>query len=391
MKASKLIYGLILLPLWAALILTGCGGADQSTALEETEAEVAVMVAVPRQRPVKQAYQGRLAAYRRAEVRARAAGILLKRHYEEGREVAEGELLFSIDEAQLRTNLLAAQSSLARAEAEHQGTVDTLNRYRSLFKTRSINEHDYISAQTSEKQAAAAVKSAEAVLAKAELDLSYARVTAPISGRAGLALVSEGALVGQDGLTPMTVIEQVDPIYVDFSQPVSDLLAIDKSLKDGRLLKIDQSAAQVRLRMPDGDFYEHPGQLIFTATSVDQATDNVARRAVFPNPDKALRPGTYLSVEVAEALNPQAFLVPRDSLVRQSEASHLLIVSDKNLVEKVAVEATELEGKNWVVTAGLKAGDQVVINSAQALALEGQQVSVRTVAPETEQLAFLGE
>ncbi len=387
MSAGK-ISGLVLL----LLILAGCGRAETDSAggVDAAPApEVAVMVAVPRERPLVQTYPGRLTAFRRAEVRARAAGILVKRHYEEGREVAEGDLLFTIDDAQLKINRLSAQSALARAEAEHQGTLDTLSRHRSLVEKKSINEHDYIASVTAEKRAQAEVDSARAALAKAELDLSYARVDAPISGRAGLALVSEGALVGQDGLTPMTTIEQIDPIYVDFSQPASDLLAVDSAVKSGRLRKIDQAGVQVRLNLPDGSVYEHPGRLLFIDTSVDPRTDGVAMRAVFPNPDKTLRPGTYLGVSLSRAVNPQVFLVPRDSLLRQEGESHLLIVSDQNLVEKRPVEAAELDGKNWVVTGGLRPGDQVILNIAQGAALEGQKVSIAaTTTSSTETLAL---
>ncbi len=377
--------GLMLLAL-----LTGCGQAGADKAAEEKAAplpEVAVMVATPRERPVVQTYPGRLAAFRRAEVRARAAGILLARHYVEGAEVAEGEPLFSIDDAQLKINVLSAQSALARAEAEHQGTLDTLSRYSNLLEKKSINEHDHVAAVTDEKRAKAEVASAAAALAKAELDLSYARVTAPISGRAGLALVSEGALVGQDGLTPMTTIEQVDPIHADFSQPSADLLAIDDGVRNGRLKKIDEPAVEVRLTLPDGSSYEHPGRLIFTGTSVDPKTDGVPMRAVFPNPDETLRPGTYLSVNLSRAVNTRVFLVPRDTLLRQEGESYLLVVSPQDTVEKRVVETAELDGKNWVVTAGLEAGEQVVINSAQAVGLTGQKVSVASAAPGPERLA----
>ncbi len=375
-------------------LLAACGQAEAEKAAPQAEAavpEVAVMVAAPLERPVSQAYPGRMSAFRRAEVRARTAGILVARHYEEGREVAEGDLLFSIDDAQLKINLLSARSALAKAEAEHQGTRDTLRRYSGLLEKKSINEHDHMVAVTAEKRAQAEVDSAAADLAKAELDLSYARVTAPISGRAGLARVSEGTLVGQDELTLLTTIEQVDPIYVDFSQPSADLLAIDEGVKSGRLRKIDDSAIQVRLTLPGGTAYEQAGRLIFTDTSVDPKTDNVSMRAIFPNPDKTLRPGTYLTVELSRAVNPQVFLVPRDSLLRQGQESHVLVVSERNLVEKRAVEASELDGRNWVVTEGLKPGEKVALNSAQAAGLEGQKVSVAAgaagAAAQADQLA----
>lgn len=381
----RIIWPLLLLP----LALTACGQAGAERAEEiEPVPEVTVMLARPVERPVLTSYPGRLAPYRRAEVRARVSGILMQRLYTEGQEVAEGDVLFNIDDARLKLDVLTAESELVRARAEHYRCWDTLRRHTSLLDSKVIQEHDYVASETGERQAQAAVDNASAALARAELLLSYARVTAPISGVSGLALVSEGALVGEGEATRLTTIEQIDPIYADFSQPSSELLLIDRGLKSGRLRKIDDPAVEVRLRLPDGSYYEHPGRLTFIDSSVDPGTDNVAMRAVFPNPDKTLRPGAYLSVDLARAVDPSAILIPRDSLLRRDSESHVLVVTAQNTVEKREVKISELDGRNWVVTSGLAAGDRVIVNSAAAAALEGREVTVAATVDGPEKLAF---
>ena len=383
----------ILAPLVFSVFMTGChqAGAGAVADGNESTPEVTVMLARPVSREVVNSYPGRLTPFRQAEVRARVAGILMKRLYEEGREVTEGQTLFNIDDAQLKLDVLTAKAELARAEAELYKARDTLRRHQVLMDKKVMQEHDFVATVTSEIKARAAVDNAAAALSRAELLLSYSQVTAPISGRAGLALVSEGALVGEGEATQLTIIEQIDPIYVDFAQPASDLLAIDQGVNSGHLRKIDDSNIEVSLKFNDGSVYPHPGRLIYSDASISPRTDNVSMRAVFPNPEKTLRPGAYLNVSLARAVNDQVFLVPRDSLVRQEESSHVLVVSDQSLVEKRPVAAEELDGKNWVITAGLKNGEKVIINTGQAAGLEGQKVSTLSITGQSARLAFRKE
>lgn len=370
-----------ILALLLSALMAGCNQAGAETAADGTAPmpEVSVMLAKPVSREVVNTYPGRLAPFRQAEVRARVAGILMKRLYAEGQEITEGETLFNIDDAQLKLDVLTAKAELARAEAELFKAQDTLRRHKILVEKKVMQEHDFVATVTSEMQARAAVDKAAADLNRADLLLSYAQVSAPISGRAGLALVSEGALVGEGEPTQLTTIEQINPIYVDFAQPSSDLLAIDQGLNNGQLRKIDDSNIEVRLLFQDGSVYHQVGRLVFSDTSINPRTENVSMRAVFPNPEKTLRPGTYLKVSLSRAVNDQVFLVPRDSLLRQDESSHVLVVSEQNVVEKRQVEAKELEDKNWLVTAGLKSGEKVIINTGQAAGLEGQKVSVAVI------------
>jgi len=340
----------------------------------DSPTEVAVMTAAGVSRPVVQTYPGRLAAYRKAEVRARAAGILLERNYEEGSQVKAGDLLFSIEDEQLKIDVQAAKGALARAEAEHQGAQDTLRRHSSLLTRQSINEHDHVASMTAEKRTRAEVESAAAALAQAELSLSYARVTAPISGRAGQELVSEGTLVGQDGLTPLTVIEQIDPIYVNFSQPANDYGAIKMAGAKGLVKEYDQSETVVQLLLPNGEIFEHQGRLVFADSSVNPDTDNISMKGLFPNPKGLLLPGAYLRVNLIQAVNPKVFLIPRDSLVREENSSHLFVISPEGLAERRTVTADKMEGKNWLITAGLSDGDKVILDSGQAASLEGKKV-----------------
>lgn len=366
----------------------GCGSSQtEGPGAAVGPAEVEVMTAQPVVRPVIQTYPARLAAFRKAEIRARAAGILLERKYVEGSEVKAGQLLFTIDDEQLKINVLSMQSALARAEAEHQGAQDTLRRHSTLLGKQSINEHDHVASLTAEKRTRAEVGSAEAALADAELKLSYAQVTAPISGRAGMALVSEGTLVGQDGLTPLTVIEQIDPIYVNFAQPVPDLAEIKSGARQGLLNEYADADIVVQLIMPDGSIYGHEGRLVFSDVAVDPNTDNIAMKAQFPNPNSVLMPGAYIRVNLIRAVNPQIFLVPRDTVVLEENSSHIFVATPEGVVEKRAVTVRNLEGPNWQVTGGLKTGEKIILNSVQATPMVGEPVAAVSKAGQKEMTA----
>lgn len=300
-----------LLAALVALFLLGCEEAADTGKTAEAPAEVGVIVARPAPIGITSELPGRLEAYRQAEVRARVAGIVTRRLYEEGQDVRAGTVLFQIDPAPLKAALDISRGALARAEASHAAAADKLKRYADLIKDRAISEREYTEAQTDARQALAQIASAKAELEQARLRLGYATVTAPIDGRARRALVTEGALVGEDSPTPLTRVEQIDPIYVNFSQPAGEVAAMQRAIREGQVKGVADKDIAVRLVLADGSEYPLAGELLFSDLAVDPGTDTIAMRALFRNPHRELLPGGYVQVRLQRAVNPQAITVPR--------------------------------------------------------------------------------
>ncbi|WP_143294702.1 efflux RND transporter periplasmic adaptor subunit, partial [Burkholderia pseudomallei] len=205
---------------------------------------------------------------------------------------------------------------------------------------------------------------ASAELARAQLQLDYATVTAPIDGRARRALVTEGALVGQDQATPLTTVEQLDPIYVNFSQPAADVESLRRAVKSGRAAGIAQQDVEVTLVRPDGSTYARKGKLLFADLAVDPSTDTVAMRALFPNPERELLPGAYVRIALDRAVARDAILVPRDALLRTADSATVKVVGQNGKIRDVTVEAAQMKGRDWIVTRGLAGGERVVVVDA---------------------------
>ncbi|AIO65715.1 MexX/AxyX family multidrug efflux RND transporter periplasmic adaptor subunit [Burkholderia oklahomensis] len=354
--------------LWAALavaafVAAGCGKGDgggeaaaprQATVVTAKTASVPLSVELP----------GRLDAYRQAEVRARVAGIVTARTYEEGQEVKRGAVLFKIDPAPFKAARDAAVGALEKAQAAYLAALDKRRRYDELVRDRAVSERDHTEALADERQARAAVAQARAELARAQLQLDYATVTAPIDGRARRALVTEGALVGQDQATPLTTVEQLDPIYVNFSQPAADVESLRRAVKSGRAAGIAQQDVEVTLVRPDGSTYARKGKLLFADLAVDPSTDTVAMRALFPNPERELLPGAYVRITLDRAIARDAFLVPRDALLRTADSATVKVVDKNGKIRDVTVEASQMKGRDWIVTRGLHGGERIVVDDA---------------------------
>ncbi|MEB0079567.1 efflux RND transporter periplasmic adaptor subunit [Pseudomonas sp. CCI3.2] len=314
---------------------------------------------------------GRLEAYRTAQVRARVAGIIEKRTYTEGEDVKAGALLFRIDPAQLIANLQEVEAELAQAKVATEAVSDIAKRSKQLVAIDSISVQQYRKDLFAEKVARAAEQSLAAKVRSAQLQKTYASVTAPISGRARRALVSEGAMVGQDEGTALTTIEQIDPIYVNFSQPTNDFLALQNSNTSG--LKAS-ATMPINLKLGNGHRYAHSGTLLFSDTAVDPQTDTVAMRAVFNNPDHLLLPGMYVQVEFHAPDAGPTVLIAQQALTR-TRAGAYVMVEDNGHARQVSVHADSLEGKQWRVTSGLSGGERVILDGS-ALA-DGQAVAVK--------------
>lgn len=373
----------ILMVLFSIYGLSGCNDRQSDTAANEVPPQVDVIITRVVSSPVSIELPGRLEAFRQAEVRARVAGIVTERLYKEGQDVRKGTPLFLINPELLKVARDEASGTLAKAEANYHDVADKLKRYKDLVSDHSISERDYQSAVAGEKQAKAELLSARARLEKARLDLGYATVVSPIDGRARRALVTEGALVGQDAPTPLTTIEQIDPIYVNFSQPATEVMAMQRAIKSGKIRGIEQKDIQVHLIFSDGSEYGHTGKLFFSDLAVDTSTDTVAMRALFDNPEYELLPGAYVQVRLEQAIINHAVPVPRDALVRAAGVSSVMIVDTEDTVQRVEVEANTLEGNHWVVTSGLQGGEKVIISNP-AMMIPGTRVRPVVIDDQTD-------
>ncbi|MFP3501847.1 MexX/AxyX family multidrug efflux RND transporter periplasmic adaptor subunit [Burkholderia sp. SIMBA_062] len=364
----------------AMLAVAGCGKGDKDKAPEAIQNATVVTVR-PTAVPMTVELPGRLDAYRQAQVRARVAGIVTARTYEEGQEVKQGAVLFRINPAPLKAARDAAQGALAKAQAAALAASDKRRRYDDLVRDRAVSERDHTEAVADDTRAKADVASAKAELARAQLQLDYATVTAPISGRARRALVTEGALVGQDQATPLTTVEQLDPIYVNFSQPAADVDALRRAVKSGHATGIAQHDVTVTLRRADGSAYPLKGKLLFSDLAVDPTTDTVAMRALFPNPERELLPGAYVRIALDAAVDQRAILVPRDALLRTAERTSVRVVGTNGKVKDVEVVADQMSGRDWRVTRGLSGGERVIVDNAAQFAPDTAVKPVEQASP----------
>ena len=311
------------------------------------------------------ALPGRVQAVRTAEVRARVDGIVQRRLYEEGSDVGAGQALFSIDPRELRANLAAVRATLARAQSNASNAQQDVNRYRPLLVDQAISRQEYDTAVARLRGAQADVAQARAQVQSAELTLSYTTVRAPISGRAGRAQVTEGALVSAAGGTLLTTIEQMHPIYVNFSQSSSDLLAIRRDITSGRLTLPSLERIEVQLELEDGTTYGLAGHIDFLDLTIDEATGTAALRAEFPNPGRLLLPGQFVRARIRAGTKADGIVVPQRAVAVGAQGGTVMVVGAKNIVEARPIRLGNLQGANWVVLGGLKPGDRVIVSGLQ--------------------------
>jgi len=308
---------------------------------------------------------GRLSATRSADVRARVAGVLLKRLYQEGSDVKAGQPLFQIDPAPLRAALDGALAALAQAQATATNAHIAAQRARDLLPSGLVSRSDLDNAEATERSTAAAVEQAKAAVGTARINFGYATVTAPIAGRAGQQGVTEGALVGQGVATLLTTVEQIDPIYVNFDQPAVDIERLRRAQMAGNVTIARGKAVSVQVTLPDGTPYPHSGTLDFLDVSVDPATGAVALRGIIPNPEHQLLPGMFVGVRLTSGEVNRGFLVPQAGLLRDAGGPYVLVAAPDDKVVQKRVTAETLDGPNWIVTAGLTDGDRVIVSGTQ--------------------------
>ncbi|TYT26854.1 efflux RND transporter periplasmic adaptor subunit [Luteimonas viscosa] len=353
----------LLAPVPLLLLLAACGG-EQAPATPPPP-EVGVIEATPANLPLTLDIGGRLAPFRSADVRARVPGVLQKRVYAEGSDVREGDVLFLIDPAPLQAALGTAQASLAQAQANYANAKAGADRARQLAPQNYVSQSDLDNALAAERSAAAAVQAGRAAVDSARINLGYATVRAPIAGIAGKQRVTEGALVGQGDATLLTTVDQVDPLYVNFSISVSEL---------GRIRAIvaasGRDRSEVAVRLPDGSEHAHKGALDFSADLVDPATGAVSMRASVPNPDRRLLPGTYVTLEATMGMQQGVFAIPQAAVQRDASGAYVLVVGADGKVARRDVETSTASEGNWIVTDGLSAGEQVIVAGVQKVRVD---------------------
>ena len=344
-------------------LLAACG--EKAAPPAPPPATVAVVTVAPAALTLSSELPGRTEASRIAQVRARTAGIVLKRVFQEGGDVKAGEVLFRIDPAQFQASYDSAQAAVAKAEANLAQADLKVKRYKPLLAAQAVSQQEYDDAVTAQKQAAADLATGKAARTNANLTLGYATVTAPISGRISRALVTEGALVGQGEATPMATVQQLDPIYVTITQSSTEMLKLQRALAEGKLKGAGKGQASVTLVTEDGQAYPQPGKLLFSDVSVDESTGSVSMRAEFPNPNRVLLPGMYVRARLEQGVSEAAISVPQQAIVRNNEGASVLIVGADNKVVSQPVTATANDAQNWVVSAGLKGGERIVVEGFQ--------------------------
>lgn len=368
----------------AALLLAACSGKTDApaaaSAAKMQPVEVGVVTATPGDIGLITELPGRVEASRVAQVRARAAGILQQRLFREGSDVKAGQPLFRIDPAPYAAAAESARAGLAKAEANLAQASAVVQRYRPLVSANAISKQDFVNAEAAEKQAQADVATAKAAVRTAEINLGYASVTSPISGRIGRALVTEGALVGQGEATPLAVVQQIDPVYVNFTQSASDVFQLRKAMESGQFKRAGTAgAASVKLVLSDGTEYAKNGKLLFTDLSVDASTGQVTLRAEVPNPKGELLPGLFVRVRLEQAQASNAITLPQQAVTRSQQGDTVSVVADDGKVSKRTVKVSTAQNNRWVVLDGLAAGEKVMVDGFQKLQMLPPGTPVKAV------------
>lgn len=352
-----------------APLLAGCDDSGSAvSAAPPAHPDVSIVIVKPQSRAVVRELPGRIAPTRVSEVRPRVSGIVVERLFRQGSEVKAGDPLYRIDPRPFEVEVMANEAALAKAEAALMQAKQQAHRIATLTKDRAAPEAENEKAIAAERQAHAEVEGRKADLSRAKLNLDYATVRAPIDGVVGAALVSEGALAVQNE-TNLATIQQLDPIYADFTQSVTELNQLRRAFETGDLERIAADAAKVRLVLDDNTIYSLDGKLLFSDAKVDAHTGQVTLRGEFPNPKRELLPGMYVRVRIDQGLDSDAIAVPQQAIQRNGGGgSEVFIVKDDNHIAVQPVRTGSVQDGVWFITEGLKAGDKVVVEGFQKFA-----------------------
>lgn len=370
MKSTSLRTPLLCLGL---LSLAACGKGKEQGPPQMPPPEVGVVKAQAQSTPLAKDLVGRVSAFRSADVRARVSGVLLKRVYQEGTDVKQGQVLFEIDPAVYQASLNSSQANLASAQATYFNYHAAAERFRKLRPDNYISQSDLDTAEANERSGAAAVKQAQAAVENAKINLGFTRVVSPIDGRAGQQQVTEGAIVGAStadtgsSSTLLTTVDQLDPLYVNFTVSAADLDRLRAAQAAGNVSLSDQGKTTVKVTLPDGSKYDQDGTLDFSGATVDPTTGSINLRALLPNPQRRLLPGTYITITANLGELHNVFLVPQAAIQRDVVGAYALVVGQDGNVARKNVSADNMAGASWIVTKGLANGDQVIVSGLQTV------------------------
>jgi membrane fusion protein (multidrug efflux system) len=351
-----------------ALLLAGCGSGGDSTRGgrgQQGPITVGYVVVQRGSAPIQQDLPARVNAFQVSEVRPQVSGTIQRRLFQEGSIVRQGQTLYQIDASMYQAQAAQASANLQSARANAEAARTLASRYKPLVEQQAISKQDYTNAVAQARIADASIAQNSAALRAAQVNLRWTRVPAPITGRVGLSNVTEGALVTSGQADSLTTITRLDPIYVDIQQSAADLLTLRRSLSQGGAMT---TAAQVRLKLPDGSYYGATGTVEFSEVLVDQTTGTVTIRARFPNPQAVLLPGMFVNAEFAQAVDTSAFLVPQQAVQRDPQGNATVWIvgpGDKAVQRKVNADRTQ--GAYWVVTSGLSGGEKIITQGTQNL------------------------
>ncbi|MDY0873587.1 efflux RND transporter periplasmic adaptor subunit [Dongia rigui] len=349
-----------------ALVLAACDQPSANVPTEVPPPAVGVQTLAPQNVAVQVELSGRTSAFLVSEVRPQVGGIIEKRLFTEGGDVAQGDVLYQIDPATYQASLDSARASLAKAKANVVSLQSKAKRYDELVGINAVAKQDYDDAVASLKAAQADIALNAAAVKTAEINLAYTKITAPISGRIGKSSVTEGALVTASQTTALATIQDLDQIYVDVTQTSAEYLRLKRDLAEGRITHSGDNQADVTLLLEDGSTYAEKGTLQFSDVTVDQSTGSITLRAIFPNPQHDLLPGMYVRAILDEGSNDQAILAPQQAVMRDAKGEpYAYVVGNGEKVEQRAVKTERTIGDQWLVGSGLQAGDRLIIDGFQ--------------------------
>ncbi|CAK7051883.1 MAG: Multidrug resistance protein MdtE [Citrobacter freundii] len=357
---------LLLIPLFfSSIIITAC---DNKPAVKTAmEPEVGVVTLAPSSVNIKSELPGRALAFEIAEIRPQVGGIIIKRNFVEGDKVSKGESLYQIDPAPLQARLDSAKGALAKAQATANNVRLTLNRQSALIKSNYVSRQDYDTTRSQLNEAQANVAVAKADLEQATINLRYANVTSPIDGISGKSSVTVGALVTANQENALVTVQRLDPIYVDLTQSVQDFLRLKEEKANGQIAQ-QQGKIPVELMLENGKPYRHTGTLEFSDPAVDETTGSVTLRAVFPNPEGEILPGMYVTALLDEGSQQNVLMAPQQGITHNEQGkATALILDQENVVQLREINAVKAVGNQWLVTAGLRPGDRVIVSGLQRI------------------------
>lgn len=358
---------LLLIPLFfSSAIITAC---DNKPAVKTTAMapEVGVVTLAPSSVNIKSELPGRAVSFEIAEIRPQVGGIIIKRNFIEGDKVSKGESLYQIDPAPLQARLDSAKGALAKAMATANNIRLTLNRQSALIKSNYVSRQDYDTTRSQLNEAQANVAVAKAELEQATINLRYANVTSPIEGISGKSSMTVGALVTANQENALVTVQRLDPIYVDLTQSVQDFLRLKEEKANGQIAQ-QQGKIPVELMLENGKPYRHTGTLEFSDPAVDETTGSVTLRAVFPNPEGEILPGMYVTALLDEGSQQNVLMVPQQGITHNEQGkATALILDPENVVQLREINAVKAVGNQWLVTAGLRPGDRVIVSGLQRI------------------------